>query len=771
MTKKDLEKEELIEKLKYIGLDLNNIPKKLKENEPIVFIPTKMYDETSYKIYKYIDIKDIEILITPSERLDDISKKYKESSSLAEYLEPDKEESIEKYVTFIKMLENLSLNRLKQLEKEQEILQERIPYEIRYKENFIWQIYYSEKADKYFMLFPSNETRTESLFYLIKKKIEAEKSKKSQLIYVPICNEEYTGTYLKKSEIGDLENYLWLFTGEWPSIYELTNVEGKTSIEIIGETTVYEKIKSKYKISLNSKKQAQDEFKLIKALFILQSYDEELYKFRTMIDENGSLQFCYNLRKINYENLPEFISGQVMNKTAQINNITEKLLFETERLELLKESVQKQTEEFASKEKQIVMFLECKKTFFGKMKYFFKGKKKKQDKEEKIKELIEEKGLNEQKEEKITTELQYEKKELYTIEDLLNICKILENKHTEFKNIQMDIKALENKKQNLESKIRNATLYINEIEGHKKSIFDFWKYTSKDEVSLLNEAEIEEQKKESKIKKSFNYEEDIEDLGKLIDDKQRQAFSKNECDGIFAIRNDVSSFNIIGKPKILKRDDSEIQKSLNELKEEYNENIEIIRGKDFDIFGNIAEDKTKIKTLKNTKHREIEKDKYKILNIKPETTLEDYKENIKNYYNLIKELYGKIQVPYDMQVYKIDTEEMKEEGFEIFNINPEMELQQNKSKLNTLKLLRLNLKEKLPAIFYSNIMFYDNLNGTLPLGMDISSEVLVDLGEIDIKLVSRKDFNISVSKSNYENEIKTIQVYEYDAERNIKNDK
>ena len=48
-------------------------------------------------------------------------------------------------------------------------------------------------------------------------------------------------------------------------------------------------------------------------------------------------------------------------------------------------------------------------------------------------------------------------------------------------------------------------------------------------------------------------------------------------------------------------------------------------------------DKTKIKTLKNTKHREIEKDKYKILNIKPETTLEDYKENIKNYYNLIKE--------------------------------------------------------------------------------------------------------------------------------------
>ena len=36
-----------------------------------------MYDETSYKIYKYVNINDIEILITPSERMDDINKKYK----------------------------------------------------------------------------------------------------------------------------------------------------------------------------------------------------------------------------------------------------------------------------------------------------------------------------------------------------------------------------------------------------------------------------------------------------------------------------------------------------------------------------------------------------------------------------------------------------------------------------------------------------------------------------------------------------------------------
>lgn len=771
MTKKEIEKEEIKEKLKYIGLDLNKIPKHLKENEPIMFRPEKMYDETSYKIYKYIDIKDIEILITPSDRLDDLAKRYKLASQLSEYLEPDKEENIEKYLTFIKMLENLNLDKLKELEKEQEILQEKIPFEIKYKENFIWQIYYSETVEKYFMLFPSNETRTESFFYLLKKKIETKKSKRNELIYVPICNEEYSNNYLRKSEIADLENYLWLFTGEWPNIYEVTDRDGNVKLEIIGEAPVYEKIRSKYKITLENKEQAQNEFKLIKALFILQTYDEELYNFKTTINEKGSLEFCYNLRKIKYENLPEFITGQVTNKLSQANNITEQLLFEQERLELLKQAVQKQTEEFLSKEKQIVTFLECKKTFFGKMKYFFKGKKQKQSKDEKIKQLVEEKNLNEEKEIELPEEPIFKKKDVYTIEDLLNICKILENKHLEYKNIQMDIKALENKKQNLESKIKNATLYINEIESHKKSIFDFWKYTSKDEVSLLNESEVKEEKKETKIKKSFNYEEDLEDFGKQIDELQRRVLSKNECDGIYAIRSDLDTFNIITKPKILKKDDAEIQKNLNKLKEEYNENIEIINQKDFDIFGNVAEDKTKIKTLKNNKHREIEKDKYKILAIKPETTLEQYKENIKNYYNLLKETYGKVQIPYDMHLYKIDVEEIINPGFEILNINPALELEKNENEANILKLIKINLKENAPALFYSNIMFYDNLNQTLPLGMDLSSEVLVDLSEFDTKLVSRKDFNINVPKNIFENEIKTIQVYEYNAERKVKNDK
>ena len=81
---------------------------------------------------------------------------------------------------------------------------------------------------------------------------------------------------------------------------------------------------------------------------------------------------------------------------------------------------------------------------------------------------------------------------MYTIEDLLKVGKVLQEKEKEAKNKKMDINALEIRKENLENKIKNATLYINEIESHKKSIFDFWKYTNKDEVSLLQEGETKQ---------------------------------------------------------------------------------------------------------------------------------------------------------------------------------------------------------------------------------------------------------------------------------------
>lgn len=164
------------------------------------------------------------------------------------------------------------------------------------------------------------------------------------------------------------------------------------------------------------------------------------------------------------------------------------------------------------------------------------------------------------------------------------------------KSLKTDEKALELKKINLERKIKNANIYLNEIELHKKSIFEFWKFTNKDELPSLNEGEEEENSNKEKIAKSFNYEEDIENFGKKVDELQRRKLSKNETDSVFAVKNALTSIQILQNTKsneLTEKQRSILEKELNKIKSEYEKNIETIELKDFDVFGGISEDSTK----------------------------------------------------------------------------------------------------------------------------------------------------------------------------------
>ena len=61
-------------------------------------------------------------------------------------------------------------------------------------------------------------------------------------------------------------------------------------------------------------------------------------------------------------------------------------------------------------------------------------------------------------------------------------------------------------------------------------------------------------------------------------------------------------------------------------------------------------------------------------------------------------------------------------------------------------------------------MFYDNFNKTLPVGMNISSEVLVDVDKLNLKLVKEETFYINHKENEFDFSTKEIKVYEYDAE-------
>ena len=215
------DKEKLKEKLEYIGLNLERIPKFLTEFTPFSFRPLKSYNDTTYKVYKYIDVNNIEILLTPTDRLTSLDEKYKLSVPIKNCLDSKTEQNVEYFAAFLKVLNDTNIEEIEKIEKEQERLKQQIPNQVKYEGNYTWQIYYSDVSDQYFMLAPINEYNNAALFYLLKKQIESKKNRKKELIFVPVSYQEYSGNYLLKSQIADLENYLWYYTKEWANIFEV----------------------------------------------------------------------------------------------------------------------------------------------------------------------------------------------------------------------------------------------------------------------------------------------------------------------------------------------------------------------------------------------------------------------------------------------------------------------------------------------------------------------------------------------------------------------
>ena len=764
----------LREKVDYIGFELEKVPEFLKEFEPLNYRVPKVYDETTYKVYKYINVKDIEILITPKDRLDDLTERYKLASPLFTYMKPETNEDIEKYAYFLKMINQTRMNDIENIEKEQKEFQKEIPFDVKFANNFKWQIFYSDYANKYFMLASTNETDNSPMFYLLKRKIAENKSrsKKEEKIFIPISNEEYSEAILKKSEIDDLENYLWYFTKNWASIYEITDQEGQIFLQIVGETVIYDKITSKYRIVLKDKKEAIKKYKLIKALFIL-AYDlQNEYNFKIKISEDGGIDFYYKDKKIEYDTLLEFLKEEAIAKIKENDNIKNDTKEVKADIKDLQKKEEEQKQEYLRKEREIVTFLECKKTFVGRIKYFFKGKKSKKREDiehsankERLKEILEQ-------DKEVNTHYNDEEMETkkYTVEDIIKIGKELEDNRKENKNLKLDLKSLQNKVENLEKKIKNATEFLEEIDKHKKSIFEFWKYANKDESKMLQEGETQEEVNgKNMLKKTFDYEEDIESLANKIDTQQREKLTHKAQDALFASNFVLDGINIVSKTKLLKSDEEKLSNLLEALKADYRKDIDKIEEKDFDIFGNVSEDKTKIKTLKNNKHRETEKDKYKVLNVNLNTELDAFTEKLKELRKILIDESDKIEVPYDIALYKASNDKLAPEGFDKFSINP-FEALNNLEKIATSKetyLYKINVPENTKLVFYSNITFFENNNQTLPLGMDISQEGLINMDLYNLELKDKCEFNINIFKDEFKNFVKKVKVYEYNLKANI----
>ena len=544
--------------------------------------------------------------------------------------------------------------------------------------------------------------------------------------------------------------------------------------------------------------EANHYYKLLKAMFILQTELPNYFTFTTDVDKNGNLKFYCDERQIRYNDMASFIKSQYAVSESLNTETSEKIEQYKEKLEGLKQVAATQEIEYIEKEKQISTFLECKKTFFGKFKYFFKYNKKNKKKVEEIENNIEYqedsnedniltgslseilKARRKQKEQKIamrerqmesqsseqirtksTTNLQAKRN--CTIEEVIESYRELQKIENELKNVVMDINAIKLKNKNMAKKIENATNFIKEIDNHKRSIFEFWKYSNKDEISVLPEGEEEEVGVIKKIEKVFEYSEDFEQFGKDLDRLQRKVLTSEEMDNIYiATTQTIHTLNKIITNTVIPKDiEVELKQIKKELKEEENDLDE-----EFDVFDDLVEDTTKIKKIKNQKYREASRNKFEILDVNKMTKQLEFKLNLEKVIQVIKDAFNSVKSPEDATIYKaLNDEKIDENEFNVFNLNPQEEVTEAlETEGNEINLYKLNLKKGENVLGFTNIIYCNNKNKTLPIGMDFSNKVMLDLTKLDKKLKKVGKFHVA----KFENEsddfskiiVKDVLVYE-----------
>ena len=747
----------LTNNLRYLGLDLNNIPSFLTSYNHLDYSVSRGYDDKTYKLYKYIPINKIQIMITDVYREDELKDRYNRASPIITYINPKEDIDMPKKYEFETIVEELNRDEIEKTVKEQENVKTNIPFRVKFKENYLWQIYYSNSVDQYFMLVPSKDFNSSKMLYLLKEQIKEHNNpnEETKCIYAPISCMDYSEEILSRLEILDLENYLMNFTGNWPQIYEVFDKEDNCRICISGDANVFEGIIKKYRIILENKEKALEFLKLTKALFMMQTEMYNKYKFNVGINENSNLEFWFEDTKIAYENLAEFIGEEYNEVSSKLTKSNEEIKILNQKLQEMKAICFKKEQEYFYKEKEISTYLKYRKTFFGKIKYYFKSKKKNDKKEI-------ESTMSTAKDGFVVDYATNSDVNFYTIDELKFIDKTLAQKEKQVNTIKFDINYLEIKISNLDKKIESAKQYIEEIDKHSKNIFDFWKFTNKDVVELPEaQEEVAKENSNFKLQKVFNFSENFEEFAKNMDVKLRTEFTDDELNTLFLFEE----CEIIQKDIKAIQDNKteELEASLSELKEKIKEEETKLGSRNFDVFGNVIENQSVIKVIAGKKHRENKKSIYKLLNIKESTTLEEYITKLKNYIEIIEKCFKKVHINYNLTLYKSynSYEKFSIEGYSSYSLDVNQVLNQNNSIL-----MKFHSNDYLQAVPYTNIVFYTNFNETLPVGMDCSRKIVLNNENLEFRLVSKREIMLN----NYDEkdvdcisvETNVIEIYEYE---------
>ena len=342
----------------------------------------------------------------------------------------------------------------------------------------------------------------------------------------------------------------------------------------------------------------------------------------------------------------------------------------------------------------------------------------------------------------------YEKKESYTIDDLLAVCNILKREEESNNKVETELKNIIKKVDILKTKIKNADLFIKEIESHKTSIFEFWKFTNKDIPNVLNEANKEEDS-QKELNRKVEFKNNFEEFAKEIDNLQFKILSKNERDSIFTAMDYVNIISILSKNDI----GDEEEKYISDILE--NEKEKFIKNK---MEQNIIYYDINQKVDMHIKANNNLKNKYEILNLDTNTKLEDFEQKLLTLKKILEKAYNKIKSPYNIEVYSIL---QNNQMFEWTLANLDLQAEIKKQDINNIDVIKYNIPKGSSLLFYSNHVIYSE-NSKERFGMDDTKEVLLCLNNFERSLIGKSKEIVSLEKNDYENIIKTIKIYEYD---------
>ena len=308
--------------------------------------------------------------------------------------------------------------------------------------------------------------------------------------------------------------------------------------------------------------------------------------------------------------------------------------------------------------------------------------------------------------------------------------------------------------------------YIKEISIEKKSLIGFFKYTNKDRKDTISKPETEF--KEEKLYKTFNYELDFLKFAEDIDRYIRKKLDSSEISSIYLAINGMLKY--MNKYREYRNNTEnnieeyyqELELYLKELKNmyilAYSENAV-----DYDIFGNSQNFKT-TRYLRERAFREEDRELYKEMKFKKDMNLEDLKDIIKENLDKIQNAISKIKIDMEVDIYKIGnwTSKLKENNIEIYNLNI------NEEKINigkedkTYNLYHLNIPAESNMLPLTNIVFYTNNNKTLPEGMDVSTQVIIDMSKYNFVVSEYINTKINISEGIY-SKTKNLNIYRYRA--------